>query len=175
MNNVKAVADCKVGKTGVGKISSKEHELLKLTLEAVYSHLQGCFDRVNSQEQVAPRFARTAIYSRLAHADIERLDMQEQELLQFAEKNGHGDCVCYRDSGVSGMSLDRPGMNSLITDIQNGEISTVIVDNLVRVARSNIAMAEWFVILRKYGIVFISVKDDFRFPNDYSLFGVLAV
>ena len=118
---------------------------------------------------------KTAIYSRVAQADEERLNWQEEKLLHFTEQNGYGDCACYRDNGISGMSLDRPGMIILMNDIRDGSIRTVIVNSLDRIARSYTIMERWFIFLAKYGIILLSVNEDYRFPDDGSLFMMQTV
>ena len=115
---------------------------------------------------------KTAIYCRMASADDERLSWQKEALLKYADCNGYTDCVCYGDNGFNGLSLDRPGMQSLISDIQNGLVGTVIVANLSRIARDYPVMAEWLNILKEYGVTLVSVNDAFRFPDNDFLFGL---
>ena len=119
--------------------------------------------------------AKTAIYSRVACVDDDRIEQQEQRLLQFAEENGYGDCACFRDNGEKGLSLDRPGIQKLIGEIRDGKIKTVTVYDLSRIARGLALMDEWFMIIKEYGVELISVKDNYRFPDDGYLFGVLEL
>jgi DNA invertase Pin-like site-specific DNA recombinase len=49
---------------------------------------------------------KAAIYSRVACADEVRVINQEEMLLQFAKRSGFGECVCYRDNGESGLSVN---------------------------------------------------------------------
>ena len=74
----------------------------------------------------------------------------------------------------SGLSLDRPGLQSLIGGIQEGKIKTVIAADMCRIARGSLPMGEWVKIIKKHGIEFISVSDGFRFPDDDKWFGVLT-
>jgi site-specific DNA recombinase len=109
---------------------------------------------------------KAAIYCRLANADTERIERQEEELLKYAEQNGYKERACYRDNGENGLSLERPGMQNLINDIKDGKINTVIAYNLNRVARGRQPMVQWLQILKEYGTEFISVSDGCRFPGD---------
>jgi len=110
----------------------------------------------------------------VASADDRRIEQQERTLLQYAEENGYGSCACFRDNGESGLSLDRPGLQSLISEIQDGKIKTVIAADMCRIARGSLPMGEWIEIIKKHGIEFISVSDGFRFPDDDKWFGVLT-
>jgi DNA invertase Pin-like site-specific DNA recombinase len=69
--------------------------------------------------------AKTAIYTQLASADDERIAKQERELLEYAEGNGYGQCVCYRDNGKSGVTLNRPELQNMLSDVESGVIATV--------------------------------------------------
>ena len=109
---------------------------------------------------------KVAIYCRVAQANEEIIAQQEETMLQFAGGNGYSVIACYRDNGESGLSLDRPGMKNLIGDIQDGKIQTVIALDFSRVARGLAPMREWFTILKKYDTLFVSVRDNFQYPND---------
>ena len=102
---------------------------------------------------------KTAIYCRMASTDAERIEEQEQALLKFAEENGYNDCVCYRDNGESGLSLDRPGMQRLQNDIREGKVHTVIVYNLSRISRNALHFNDWYQLLKKHRVVFLSVVE----------------
>jgi len=102
---------------------------------------------------------KTAVYSRLAFADADRIAEQEQKLLRFAAENGHSDYVCYRDNGESRNTLDRPGMQELTKDIIGGRIGTVIILDISRISRSHILNFEWFQLIIEYGCSLKSVNN----------------
>ena len=106
---------------------------------------------------------KVAVYSRVASADDDRIAGQEEDLLRFADRNGYAECTCYRDNGESGLSLNRPGMQRLINDIQDGRIGTVIVIDLDRIARGLQPMIKWCQLIKKHGVVFISTRGDDTF------------
>ena len=103
---------------------------------------------------------KVAVYSRVASADDDRIAGQEEGLLKFADRNGYAECTCYRDNGESGLSLNRPGMQRLINDIQGGRVGTVIVLDLNRIARGLQPMIKWCQLIEKHGVVFISTRGD---------------
>jgi transcription elongation factor Elf1 len=102
---------------------------------------------------------KTAIYCRMACADTEQIERQEEMLLKFAGDNGYGECACYRDNGESGMSLDRPGMQRLKDDIRAGKIHTVIVYNLSRISRNALHFNDWYQLLKRHRVGFLSVLE----------------
>jgi DNA invertase Pin-like site-specific DNA recombinase len=104
---------------------------------------------------------KTAIYSRLASADAELIEQKESEMLNYAESNGFTPCVCYRDNGQSGVQLDRPGLQNLLSNIRSGGIERVIVADIARLSRGYIQTNELLRMFADHGVEFISVKDGF--------------
>ena len=100
-----------------------------------------------------------AIYSRIAsvNRELDLIVLQENSLLRYAQENGYFDCVCYHDNGVSGLSLDRPGMNELMDDIRNRVIDTVIVKDSNRIARGSLPLIEWMQFTQAHGVTVISM------------------
>jgi DNA invertase Pin-like site-specific DNA recombinase len=116
---------------------------------------------------VYARFANAqdvALYCRVASADEDVLAMQERLLRAYADANGYKDDGfveqrVYRDNGVSGLSMDRPGMNRLAEDIRAGGIRTVIVMDISRVSRNFSHTLDWLEFLKRHDVKFISIGD----------------
>lgn len=102
---------------------------------------------------------RVAIYCRVANEDDATIKYQEAVVRRFAEKNGFSDFVCYCDNGVSGLRLDRPGMNKLMDDIRNGLVGTVIVKCHDRVARGIVPLMDWLEFMGHYGVRYVTVSE----------------
>ena len=107
-----------------------------------------------------------AFYSRVACADADALFAQESMLINYAESNGYesGEFNTHRfysDNGESGLTLGRPGMDKLMADARDGRIDVLIVKDLSRVARNFMLIDDWLRFLKKYGVRFISVNDEF--------------
>jgi hypothetical protein len=105
---------------------------------------------------------RTAIYCRAAsdHSDDrDSIIEQERQLLDYASEHGYAKATVYRDSGVSGLTLDRPAMNELTADIKAGEIRTVIAADTARIARKYPLFMKWREMLNGCGVGLILVKD----------------
>ena len=105
---------------------------------------------------------RTAIYCRTAsgHPDDRAwLIAQERRLLDYAAEHGCAEPIIYRDSGENGLTLDRPAMNALTTDIKAGKIGTVIAADRARIARNHRLFAEWRDMLNEHGAELILANE----------------
>jgi DNA invertase Pin-like site-specific DNA recombinase len=102
---------------------------------------------------------KTALYCRSAQACDIAVAMQERLLREFAEKNGCENPSCYIDNGASGVTLDRPAMNRLLSDIRGGGVDTVIAKDTARIARSFIPFMEFRAEARKHGVTIITVLE----------------
>lgn len=81
-----------------------------------------------------------AIYIRVS-TDAQReegysIEAQKEQLTAFCVAKGIKKYKYYIDGGFSGSSLDRPAIKELISDIENGKISMVLVYKLDRLSRS---------------------------------------
>lgn len=65
----------------------------------------------------------------------------------------------YKDKGFSGKNTDRPQFIQMMKDIENGEISRVIIYKLDRISRSNLDFANMMAIFEKCGVSIISCHD----------------
>ena len=73
----------------------------------------------------------TALYCRLSKDDgsnSESLSIRTQKsmLMEYATRNGFGNCQYYVDDGYSGTNSDRPAFQELLDDIREGKVATVI-------------------------------------------------
>ncbi len=113
----------------------------------------------------------TALYARLSRDDgldgvSNSIVNQEKILRKYAEDNGYRNIRFYFDDGVSGTTFDRPQWNRLIADVQNGEISTVIVKDLSRLGRDYI-LSGYFteMFFPSFDVHFIAVNGDYDSEN----------
>jgi hypothetical protein len=93
-----------------------------------------------------------ALYCRTALADDDAMERQEERLLAYADEIIGADSVFYRDNGANGLTLNRPAAKDLIADMQAGKIDLVVVTNESRITRNFSLMAEWQILLRRYGV-----------------------
>ena len=82
----------------------------------------------------------TALYCRLSRDDeltgeSNSITHQKEILEDYARKHGFTSCRFYVDDGFSGTNFDRPDFQRMMTDIENGEVGTVIVKDMSRMGR----------------------------------------
>lgn len=104
------------------------------------------------------------IYARLSVDDKNSLSCQNQieQLREYCFLKKLGQIKEYIDDGNSGKNMERPAFKSLISDIENGTITTLLVKDLSRFSR-NLLDAMYFIeeFFKKYKIRFISVNDNY--------------
>lgn len=108
----------------------------------------------------------TALYCRLSRddeysGDSVSIQTQKAMLKNFADENGLVNCQYFVDDGVSGTTFERRGFQSMIAEIENGRIGTVIVKDLSRLGREYLQTGYYTEIMfPKYDVRFIAVNDN---------------
>jgi DNA invertase Pin-like site-specific DNA recombinase len=113
--------------------------------------------RVGTEKQLSPK--TTALYCRTAVADDINMALQISELHRYAEINDYSVCTAFHDNGVSGVTLDRPGLSEMVKQIIDGEIERVIIRDIARLSRSIIQFHELTDLFEMYGVELISMTD----------------
>lgn len=106
------------------------------------------------------------------------LDMQKQKILDYCDKEGIIIDKWYIDGGYSGSKLDRPEIQELLHDAEEGQIAKVFIYKLDRVSRDVIdTLNLLYRLLPKYGVQIVSMTEDLRFENpmDKVMIGVNAI
>lgn len=114
-------------------------------------------------KQVRTTRNKVAVYIRVSTTG-QNLEGQREAIQRWL--NGHGltDVVWFEDK-FSGETMDRPGFNAMESAIFHGEVGTVVVYKLDRVART---MVEGLITLQKWldrGIRLVSVTQQFDFSG----------
>ena len=108
----------------------------------------------------------TALYCRLSRddeysGDSMSIQTQKAMLKHYADENGLVNCQYFVDDGVSGTTFERKGFQSMIAEIENGKIGTVIVKDLSRLGREYLQTGYYTEIMfPKYDVRFIAVNDN---------------
>ncbi len=68
----------------------------------------------------------------------------------------------YDDGGISGGTLDRPGLHRLTADIEDGLIDVVVVYKIDRLSRSLADFAKLVEVFDRNGVTFVSVTQSFN-------------
>lgn len=83
---------------------------------------------------------KVATYSRVSTEEQARkgysLDAQDNTLLEFCTLYGHEIVGMYRDEGISGASMERPGLINLLEDAKEGFFDCVLIWKLSRLSRT---------------------------------------
>lgn len=109
----------------------------------------------------------TALYCRLSCDDANEgeslsIENQKKQLTQYAEEKSFYNTRFYVDDGISGTTFEREGFQSMMSDIQNGEVSTVIVKDMSRFGRDYIQVGMFMeIVFPQNNIRFIAVNDGY--------------
>ena len=120
-------------------------------------------------KQSKSRIARenTAIlYERLSRddnleGDSYSIQNQKKLLTKIAKEKGYTHLLHFYDDGISGVTMERPGFQAMLAQIEQGKASAVFVKDLSRLGRNYIEvgklMEEFFP---EHNIRFVSVSDN---------------
>ena len=114
-----------------------------------------------------------AIYTRKSteHGlDMEFNSLQNQEeackaYILSQAFNGWEYYKIYSDGGISGGTMERPGLKTLLNDIRTGQIQVVVVYKVDRLSRSIIDFHKMMQEFDKYGCNFVSITQSFDTSN----------
>ena len=114
---------------------------------------------------------RCAIYTRKSSEDgleqeFNSLDAQREACAAYITSQKIEGWVpvpdAYDDGGLSGGSLDRPGLQRLLADMRSGKIDQIVVYKIDRLTRSLADFAKIVDILDEAGASFVSVTQSFN-------------
>ena len=112
-----------------------------------------------------------AIYTRKStehNLDLEfnSLDAQREACEAYIKSQAHEGWRLvpdrYDDGGLSGASLDRPALQTLLADVRAGKINTVVVYKVDRLTRSLADFAKLVELFDQYGVSFVSITQSFN-------------
>jgi len=89
------------------------------------------------------RSATAAIYPRLSRddgfdGDSNSIDTQKKLLTKVAKEKGYTNILTFVDDGVSGVTMNRPGFNEMMAELEKGYIGAVFVKDLSRLGRNHL-------------------------------------
>lgn len=104
----------------------------------------------------------TAIYCRQSvdKKDSISIETQEQEC-RARLRSGETDVQVYCDRGYSGKDTNRPDFQRLMTDVESGRVSKIIVYKLDRMSRSVLDFELTYRELKRHHVDFVSATEDF--------------
>ena len=114
---------------------------------------------------------RGAIYTRKStesglEQDFNSLDAQREACEAFVKSQAHEGWKLlpkrYDDGGLSGGTMERPALLSLLEDIEAGHIDVVVVYKVDRLTRSLTDFAKLVDLFERCGVSFVSVTQQFN-------------
>lgn len=124
------------------------------------------------QKLEKPRY--TALYERLSRDDnlkgeSNSITNQKAYLERYAQSNGFEHFRHFTDDGISGVTFNRPGVQEMLSEIEAGNIDTVIVKDMSRFGRNYLQVGFYTEIMfPEKGVRFIAVNNniDSASPTD---------
>ena len=94
----------------------------------------------------------TALYERLSRDDdlageSNSITNQKKYLEDYAKKNGFKNIRHFTDDGFSGVNFNRPGFQSLIKEVEAGNVETLIVKDMSRLGRNYLQVGFYTEVL----------------------------
>ena len=121
----------------------------------------------------------TALYCRLSRDDELQGDSnsivnQKKILTKYCEENSLGNIKFYIDDGISGTTFNRPGFQEMISDIESGFVSTLVIKDMSRLGRDYLKVGYYTeVMFAEYDIHFVAINDNVNSKlgdNDFTPF-----
>ena len=122
----------------------------------------------------------TALYCRLSRDDENEGDSnsiinQKAILGKYASEKGFSNPQCYVDDGYSGTNFNRPDFQRMMSDVEAGLITTVIVKDMSRLGRDYLKVGLYTEItFPDAGVRFIAINDgvdsESNVDNDFTPF-----
>ena len=106
----------------------------------------------------------TSLYERTNHVNSSPIDhnsisAQKELLTEYAKSHNFSDIKHYSDVGTSGIMFNRPALNELLREAENGNVDTVIVKDISRIGRSTVDVLRIVAELKKNNVRVISVVE----------------
>jgi site-specific DNA recombinase len=113
---------------------------------------------------------RCAIYTRVstedqAAKDFSSLEAQREagEAYVLSQRSERWSALAnrYDDAGISGATLERPGLKRLLADVDAGLVDCIVVYKYDRLSRSMLDFLQMLDLFKKRGVSFVSVSQRF--------------
>lgn len=108
----------------------------------------------------------TALYVRLSYNDginAESYSIEHQKSLfkNYAESNSLINFVFYANDGFTGTNFNRPDFQCMLSDIDKGLVSAVIVKDMSRLGRNYLMVGQYVEMkFSKHNVRFIAISDN---------------
>ena len=120
---------------------------------------------------------KVALYARVStEQQTTGLESQVRVLKNYCEQNDIKDYEIFMDEGISGTKSSRPALDRMMTAVQSGEVSSVVVYSFSRFARSTTHLLNALSVFKAKSVNFVSLteKIDTGTPVGIAVFSILA-
>lgn len=124
---------------------------------------------------------RACVYTRVSTAEQANegysIDEQERMCKAAIESKGWQYVTTYSDPGVTGRTMDRPGLQSMICAIEANEINAVVIyklDRLSRKQRDTMTIIEDIILKNDVALVSLNETLDTSTPWGRAMIGILS-
>ena len=107
----------------------------------------------------------TALYCRLSQEDMqagesESIQNQKMILQRYADEHFFLNTRFFVDDGFSGVSFEREGLQTMLREVEAGNVATVITKDLSRLGRNYLKTGELIeIIFPEYDVRYIAIND----------------
>jgi site-specific DNA recombinase len=117
------------------------------------------------------KFLRCAVYTRKSsehglEQDFNSLDVQREAAEAYVKSQAHEGWwllkTWYDDGGLSGGTLERPALQTLLADIRARKVDIVVVYKVDRLTRSLADFAKLVEVFEAHGVSFVAVTQQFN-------------
>ena len=128
-------------------------------------------EQLSSRAARRPPIVRCAIYTRKSseeglEQDFNSLHAQREACEAYIASQKHEGWIalptCYDDGGFSGGTMERPAVQRLLQDIENGGIDVIVVYKVDRLTRALTDFARIVEIFDRREVSFVSVTQQFN-------------
>ncbi|MDP3973402.1 MAG: recombinase family protein [Candidatus Daviesbacteria bacterium] len=102
-----------------------------------------------NEKKTAVGYVRTAAI--VEDSESDSIEVQEKRIKEYCRKNDVDLNAVYFDPAKSGIKLDRPGFNALLSLVRSGKVKSVICTSPDRISRQAKDSLTVRVLLKKYG------------------------
>ena len=100
-----------------------------------------------------------AIYARQSVDKADSLSIQGQ--IDLCRQKAGKEVQVYQDKGYSGKNTNRPAFQSMMADVERGQIQKIIVYRLDRFSRSIADFGRLWEVLKRHNVEFVSINETF--------------
>jgi len=120
----------------------------------------------------------TALYCRLsvddrADGESNSITSQKSILTKYSEEHGFKNTKFFIDDGVSGTMFSRPGLNSMLEEVNADRVAVVIIKDQSRIGRDVLEVGLLKRQFEEHNVRFIAASDGYDTANGYDMMSIM--